>query len=110
MTAELQNKINTLEAEVARLKQAVAQAGDNIELQEAEQRGFLRGQATPLSAQEAPPTPRTPYGEHLEPVAKAIAIARTGTHTPSDMDWLIAKTLSASGLLSTERERGLEEA
>jgi len=56
--------------------------------------------ATPLSAQE----------DVVERAAIAIAVARTGSKTPCDMDRLIAKTLSASGLLSTERERGLEEA
>lgn len=40
---EAQKVVRDLWREVCRLEQALAQAGDNIELQEAEQRGFVRG-------------------------------------------------------------------
>jgi chromosome segregation ATPase len=39
------NEVASLKAELNRLRQALSQAGDSIELQEAEQRGFVRGVA-----------------------------------------------------------------
>ncbi len=38
-------EIERLRARISQLEQALAQASDNIELQEAEQRGFERGRA-----------------------------------------------------------------
>lgn len=95
MTAELQAKIDTLEAEVARLRAHPL----HFVCPKCNQVTQINPLATPLSAQE----------DVVERAAIAIAVARTGSKTPCDMDKLIAKTLSASGLLSTERERGLEK-